>query len=149
MYTYSIGAFVFALMSMNSPNLEGDKNTIQASFLEFIPITIFLWSIFTVSYVVCKSKNMGLAPGARSLVMKRHVFSIIIYNLSNVYLIICACVAVYTRPEDEIVIKPQKYPIFYGILTFFQFLWYCQGLLLSLIRTAEPIFFKILINDFK
>jgi len=83
----------------------------------------------------------GMSPGARSLVLKRFVSSIIIFLCSNLYIFAFSCFITFGIPVK------QKNHNWWEIIL--KIMFYLQGVLGPLARLNEPAFRVVIVESIK
>lgn len=90
---YLLGSFVvaffFGLMNVNYLNSEYTSRWPSILFIIWFVIFILLACYSTV-YAACKIMRPGISAQVRSLILKRHILTIVVYMITNIYILIIA-----------------------------------------------------------
>ena len=119
-------------------------------------LRIIVWGVFdsiilmvpvSIGYAYLKLSKPGLSRQVRSLILSRHLFTMLFFVIANAYLLMSWTVCLLPRwhnlQTNEVKIDDQPTMIRWLVYTG-EFFFKSQGIFLSLLRFSEPLFFKIL-----
>jgi hypothetical protein len=109
------------------------------SFIVMYAIAI-LFAVYSSLYAYFKLRRPGISSEVRTLVLKRHVIAIILYNLCNLYVPATGIAVVYNNAANAYSSPADNK----GWKLFLKVLFFSQGYIMPLMRCTEPAFFAII-----
>jgi len=143
---YSVGSVAFSIIFASLVSYaEGKKKSQERGFMGvFVFCAYLMMVIFSLGSIYNANKKLslpGMSPGARSLVLKRFVSSIIIFLCSNLYIFAFSCFITFGIPVK------QKNHNWWEIIL--KIMFYLQGVLGPLARLNEPAFRVVIVESIK
>ena len=143
---YLLGSLLVSIpTSFFNVNFEdNDKSLYRGAFCTVTMFSIFIIAFLVSTIYTCgKLRGPGMSKQVRGLVLNRHVATMIVYAVCNIYIYIVPFCMVIPDWRQYLMTSNQWY------IKMFKILFAAQGFLIPMMRLSEPYFFKILSKTLK
>lgn len=106
-------------------------------------IAMFFLGIVSIIFAYRRLSKPGISAGARDLVLKRHASGIIVFLLTNIYVVANITYPLFGKDE------PPNVPDSYTWCIALKILYFSEGIISPLIRFNEPACWKAVVESFK
>ena len=106
-------------------------------------LTYFVVFVFSLIYTWRKLRGPGMSEQVRSLVLKRHILTSVLYIFGNLYGFGCMALALQHGGGNQ----EGRYDS--AFTRTFKILYAFQGFIIPLARLSEPFFFTIMVGKIK
>ena len=110
-------------------------NKLMSGFFLTILSAYIIISVFSVVYTCQKLSGPGISKEVRTLILKRHILTIVVYLVSNLYSIIF----VVMMAKDDW--ANHTYQLDYWYVNMLKLIYGCQGFFIPISRLSEPYFY--------
>ena len=104
----------------------------------------FVTAPLSMIYACVKLNQPGISGEARTLVLKRHIYTILFFALANSYLFLGITVPILCEINDVYYVQENSW-----FLYILKLIYQSQGLFLPFLRVSEPYFYQIAIRKLK
>lgn len=138
-------AIVVAVLNLNwnGKDYQGDALYIGGCIQIAQAVLSILTFIISVIYTFRKLSGPSMSKQVRNLVLKRHVVTMLVYFLCNIYVFVSFFLVVIKKWNNSGDISDAWYVLVFKIL------FASQGLLIPLMRLSEPFFYRIVLQKTK
>ena len=103
-----------------------------------------LIGIFSIIFALIKLCKPGISQELRHIVVKRHIVTVKIFILSNMYLTLGMIFVSYDGSSKWEHFENNTYNFYF--IEFLRVIFFSQGILNALVRLSEPFFYKIIMR---
>lgn len=142
---YFIGSFIAAcLMGILKLFINNATAYLWLNWIEmFAYFTFVVFAIGSSVYAIQKLRQPGVSKEVRFLIVRRHVIFIAFYLLSNVFFVMSNIHIIVIHHNKDANVSDN------WVVEFFCLLFFGSGILMPIMRLAEPYFYSIAIRSAK